>query len=84
MGGREKSREEMRMERTVSRLMYLSATLMFASAVFQIAGDRWYIGVVFFAAGACFTAAAGKQRKKEAEEAKKNQGNSEGPDHVEN
>ena len=53
---------------TISKCWSLAALLMFAAATFQIAVDRFPIGAVCFGSAACFLAAAGKYRKKEAEE----------------
>ena len=50
--------------------LYFAAVLMFAAAVFQIAGDHWILGVIFFASGTCFSAAAGTYRGKKTEKQK--------------
>ena len=47
-----------------AKWMALAALLMFVAAVFQIASDHFWIGVVFIGAGACFSAAAASYRKK--------------------
>ena len=48
--------------------MYLAAVLMFAAAVLQITNDKFILGAIFFASGACFMAAARKYPKKETDE----------------
>ena len=50
--------------RQMAKWMALAALLMFVAAVFQIASDRFWIGLVFIGAGACFSAAAASYRKK--------------------
>ena len=47
-----------------AKWMALAALLMFVAAVFQIASDRFWIGLVFIGAGACFSAAAASYRNK--------------------
>ena len=47
-----------------AKWMALAALLMFVAAVLQIASDRFWIGLVFIGAGACFSAAAASYRKK--------------------
>ena len=59
-----------------SKLLGLAATFMFASAVFQIAGDNILVGAILFTAATCFACAAGLVRKEEAILAKRGMGNS--------
>ena len=54
--------------RQPAKVMALAALLMFVAAVFQIASDRFWIGIVFIGAGACFSAAAASYRNKEKAE----------------
>ena len=54
--------------RQSAKVMALAALLMFVTAVFQIAADRFGIGMVFIGAGACFSAAAASYRNKEKAE----------------
>ena len=54
----------------MAKWMALAALLMFVAAVFQIASDRFWIGIVFIGAGACFSAAAASYRKKAGAETK--------------
>ena len=51
-----------------AKVMALAALLMFVAAVLQIASDRFWIGLVFIGAGACFSAAAASYRNKEKAE----------------
>ncbi len=53
------------MSRKTSAWMALAALLLFVAATFQIAGDRFILGVVFFGSAACFIAAEKKYREKE-------------------
>ena len=57
----------------IAKWWSLAAVLMFAAATFQIVSERFLIGAVCIGAAACFMAAAGKFRKKEAEESGKNE-----------
>ena len=50
--------------RQSAKWMALAALLMFVAAVLQIVNDRFWIGIVFIGAGACFSAAAASYRKK--------------------
>ena len=50
--------------RQSAKVMALAALLMFVAAVLQIVNDRFWIGIVFIGAGACFSAAAASYRKK--------------------
>ena len=52
----------------MAKWMALAALLNFVAAVFQIASDRFWIGLVFIGAGACFSAAAASYRNKEKAE----------------
>ena len=56
--------------RQMAKWMALAALLMFVAAVFQIASDRFWIGLVFIGAGACFSAAAASYQKKAGVETK--------------
>ena len=56
--------------------MGLAATLMYAAAVFQIAGDNILVGAILFTAATCFACTAGLVRKDEAISAKRGMGNS--------
>ena len=49
----------------LTKWWYLSATLMFVAATFQIANDHVILGAVFFAAATCFTSAALIYQKRE-------------------
>ena len=51
-----------------AKWMALAALLMFVAAVFQIASDHFWIGMVFIGAGACLSAAAASYRNKEKAE----------------
>ena len=51
-----------------AKVQALAALLMFVAAVLQIASDRFWIGMVFIGAGACFSAAAASYRNKEKAE----------------
>ena len=51
-----------------AKWMSFAALLMFVAAVLQIVNDRFWIGIVFIGAGACFSAAAASYRKKAAAE----------------
>jgi hypothetical protein len=53
-----------------AKAMALAALLIFVAAVFQIASDRFWIGLVFIGAGACLSAAAASYRKKAGAETK--------------
>ena len=53
-----------------AKVMALAALLNFVAAVFQIASDRFWIGLVFIGAGACLSAAAASYRKKAGAEAR--------------
>ena len=53
--------------RQSAKVMALAALLMFVTAVLQIASDRFWIGLVFIGAGACFSAAASYRKKAGAE-----------------
>ena len=57
---------------TIAKCWALAALLMFVVATFQITGNHFVKGAVFFGAAACFMAAAAKYRKKEAEESRNN------------
>ena len=57
----------------IAKWWSLAAVLMFAAAVFQIVSERFLLGAIFFGAAVCFLSAAGKYRKKEREENKKNE-----------
>ena len=61
-----------------SKLLGLAATFMFASAVFQIAGDNILVGAILFTVATCFACAAGLVRKEETILAKRGMGNSDG------
>ena len=52
----------------ITKWWSLAAVLMFAAATFQIVSDHFLLGAIFFGAAVCFTSAATKYRKKEAEE----------------
>ena len=54
----------------MAKWMALAAVLNFVAAVLQIANDRFWIGIVFIGAGACFSAAAASYRKKADAETK--------------
>ena len=56
--------------RQSAKWMALAALLMFVAAVLQIVNDRFWIGIVFIGAGACFSAAAAAYRKKADAETK--------------
>ncbi len=58
------------MNKKSSTWLALAALLMFVAATFQIAGDRFILGVVFFGSAICFTAAANKYREKEGRDKK--------------
>ena len=53
-----------------AKWMSISALLMFVAAVLQIVSDRFWLGIVFIGAGACFSAAAASYRKKAGAETK--------------
>ena len=53
--------------RQMAKWMALAALLNFVTAVFQIASDRFWIGLVFIGAGACFSVAASYRKKAGAE-----------------
>lgn len=53
---------------TIAKCLSLSALLLFATATFRITSGHFRTGAVCFGAAACFMAAVGKYRKKEAEE----------------
>ncbi len=53
-----------------AKWMSISALLMFVTAVLQIVSDRFWLGIVFIGAGACFSAAAASYRKKAGAEAR--------------
>ena len=56
--------------------MNLAAVLLFAVAVFHIAGEKTLLGIVFFGTAAVFASAAGslqKQNVKDASDSKENQ-----------
>ena len=36
------------------RMLTVAATLFFAAAVFHITADKWPVGIIYFAAAACF------------------------------
>ena len=46
----------------------LAALLMFVGATFQIAGDHYWLGIVYFAAAVSFFCSAEVYRKREKEE----------------
>ena len=46
----------------------LAALLMFVGATFQIAGDHYWLGIVYFAAAVSFFCSAEVHRKREKEE----------------
>ena len=56
--------------RQSAKVMALAALLNFIAAVFQIASDRFWIGLVFIGAGACLSASAASYRKKADAETK--------------
>ena len=56
--------------RQMAKWMALAALLNLVAAVFQIASDRFWIGLVFIGAGACFSAAAASYQKKAGVETK--------------
>ena len=56
----------------IAKWWSLAAVLMFATATFQIVSERFLLGAVCFGAAACFLSAAGKYRKREAEENRQN------------
>ena len=47
-----------------AKWMSIAALLMFVTAVLHIVSDRFWLGIVFICAGACFSAAAAEYRKK--------------------
>ena len=52
----------------MAKWMALAALLNFVAAVLQIVNDRFWIGIVFIGAGACFSAAAASYRNREKAE----------------
>ena len=65
------------MNKTNSKWMGLAALLMFVAATFQFTSEHFIAGAVFCGAAACFTAAAGVNRKKEKKENQGEQMNNE-------
>ena len=57
----------MKNNRNISKWMNFAAVLMFAAAVLQITNDKFILGAIFFASGACFMAAARNYQKKETD-----------------
>lgn len=51
-----------------SKCLMLAALLMFVGATFQIAGDHYWLGIVYFAAAVSFFCSAEVYRKREKEE----------------
>jgi len=49
--------------------MNLAAVLLFAAAVFYIAGEKTLLGIVFFGTAAVFASAAGILQKKNVKDA---------------
>ena len=55
------------MNKRISNWGYLAAVFMFAAATFQIAGDHFILGAIFFAAAPCSVSVAGICQKREKE-----------------
>ena len=58
----------MKNNRNITKWMNFAAVLMYAAAVFRFADGKILLGAVFFGAAVCFTCAAGKYQKKDADE----------------
>ena len=56
------------MDKKSSKWLSFTAMLMFVAATFQIANEKFFPGIVFFCAAACFASAAGVYQKKEKED----------------
>jgi len=54
-----------------SKCWMLAALLMFVGATLQITNDRYWLGIVYFAAAVSFTCSAEVYRKREKEEKQK-------------
>ena len=63
--------------KNIAKCWSLAALLMFVTATFQIVSERFLIGAVFFGAAVCSLSAAGKYRKKDAEEDRQSEEESE-------
>ena len=57
---------------TIAKCWALAALLMFVAATLQIVNENYVVGAIAFGAAACFLSAAGKYRKKKAEENSQN------------
>ena len=59
--------------RKMLRMLTVAATLFFAGAVFQITGEKWPEGIIYFIAAACFVSLERKFYKKADETGNNNE-----------